>query len=902
MKKNNSILTIKTKLSPPPARGKDLIVRQQLLELLDQNRDKSLILITASAGYGKSTLMSQWQHSLTLQGVSTAWLTLDDNDNDPSRLFAYLHYVLSGKKERPDAVHIPQRTNNNTAYLASLLSEKTAPMVLFIDELEVLHNPDSIRLLSMLHQHTPAGAQVVVASRQKKSEWSLAKLKLKNQLLELNEHELRFSTQETMRLNALSLTGPINDSFTHILTEKTEGWIAGIRLALLCLPRIDDPQVWVQNITGEIDEITDFLSEEVFRHLGTEQQLFLLKVSVLNRMSSSLCESLTGEAGAQIQLESFCKKGLFLQPLDEQRHWFRLHGLFRQFLLKRLAQLTPQNIPTLHNTAAAWYNDHGYKLEAVQHAITANNLSFAADILESVSKHLVTQGQLTTLVSLSSKISSQYPINTPTLLSTTCWAYLFLQKQNNAEELLERLRTVKEKNGLPEDLLSLYFTLESLLLVMKDDVTSAGVLAQQKLPYIRESDHFERGVLTNIISLYKLGTHDYSLAQQYILKARAAHIKSKSCFGLAYSDTLLGIKEYQLGNLLQAKELFNNIGSDPEYQNFNDSALTKQVSKGVCIGFHAGLLYELNLLDEAQQLLDNHFTDAINNTIPPDMVIIGCLARARIAFSKGDLKVSYAYLEEGEIVGVSSSLPRLITEMRWERVHFAIRLGDLNSARTFAMQTDVNNMPSYPVGFFNPADVCGSKDIAYLRYDIHTGNTNTSLKKIATLLPEAKHIPVRALTLTVLRAIAYTLQEDAVNAYESMLEAIDLALKTGSIRRIIDEGPHAIKLLNELYLKLSKSSNIIHKKRIAYCISLLELTNEFKPINVGNTALMEDLSERELEILRLVEGGLKNDQIAEEIFLSVNTVKWHLRRLYQKLSANSRTEAISKGRQLGLID
>ncbi|MBU2964656.1 LuxR C-terminal-related transcriptional regulator [Amphritea sp. 2_MG-2023] len=879
-----------------------MLARRQLLDQLDLNRDKRLILIAAPAGYGKSTLMSQWQHSLTQQGVTTAWLTLDEDDNDPGRLFTYLRYALTGNTHPVGSIDLRRSILNHATLLADFFKEPDAPSVLFIDELETLNNAESIRLLSMLQQQLPPGKLIVVASREKKTDWSLAKLKLQNELLELSDLDLRFSTQETTRLGELRLTGPFSDAITQALTDKTEGWIAGIRLAMLCFPRMDDAQTWVQNLTGEMDEITDFLSEELFRKLGTEQQIFLLKVSVLNRMNASLCEALTGEQGAQTQLESFCEKGLFLQPLDKQRHWFRLHGLVRQFLLKRLTQLIPQKIAALHDKAATWHDDQGYKLEAIHHAIAAKNLSFATEILESFSKYLVTQGQLGTLITLTAEISSQYPINTPTLLSSTCWASLFLHKQENAETLLQRLRIIKAEQGLPEELLSLFFTLESLLLIMKDDVPSAGTLAYEQLPFIREDDHFERGVLANIIALYNIGAQEYQLAQQYILKARAAHIKSGSCFGLAYSDTLAALREYQLGNLLLAKERFNQIGYDADYQNFDDPSLTKQVSKAVCLGFQVGLLFELNQFDEAQQLLDEHFADAINNTIPPDMVITGCLTRARIAFINGDLNTAYSYLEEGEIAGVSASLPRLVKEMRWERVRFAILLDDLDSAKTFAAQTDIDKVPNYPPGFLNPADIRGSQDIAPLRYDIHTGNTERALTQIRIFIADAIHTPCRALTLLVLQAIAHALREDAHNAHRSMIEALDLGLKIGSVRSIIDEGPQAIILLKALYIEWNKHPNIANNKRITYCDSLLVLVGESLAADVENTPLVENLSDRELEILKLVGGGLKNDQIANNLFLSVNTVKWHLRRLYEKLCVKSRTEALAESRKLGLID
>ena len=230
---------LESKLSPPMNWGENLLEREPLLAMLKQSRTKRLVLLSAAAGYGKSTLMSQWYRSLKLDGARCAWLTLDGDDNDPSRLFSYLRYALEGAYNaepiNPQFNDQFQISRSHAALLANLFAEESAPEVLFVDEFEVLLNPQSIELLWLLIQQLPPGCQLVLASRHK-PDWGLSKLKLTSELLELDQQVLRFTSTEIDQLSQLLLSHGVDHQVTDQLSERTEGWIAGIRLAMLCFP------------------------------------------------------------------------------------------------------------------------------------------------------------------------------------------------------------------------------------------------------------------------------------------------------------------------------------------------------------------------------------------------------------------------------------------------------------------------------------------------------------------------------------------------------------------------------------------------------------------------------------------------------------------------------------------
>lgn len=893
-------LILETKLTPPPSWGRDLLERQRLSDLLDKNRSKKLILITAAAGYGKSTLMSQWQQSLKHQGVRTAWLTLDEDDNDPGRLFTYLRNALVGNSSEQQLNELRKVTKSHGALLANLFATDKAPQVLFIDEFEALENQESVRLIEIFQQLMPIGRQLVIASRNK-PHWSLAKLKLSDELVELGSNELRFNPHEASLLGDLKLVGPLSESIAHKLIDKTEGWVAGIRLAMLCFPRIEDARKWVDNISGEVDEITDFLTEEVFRHLGTEQQIFLLKIAVLDRLNAPLCEALTGETGAQTQLESLCHKGLFIQPLDEQRKWFRFHGLVRQFLRKKLQQLIPQKITLLNQCAAQWFNQNNYKLEAIRHAISANNPQYAAEILEHFSTQLVSQGQLKTLTSLAQQISEQQPIDSQVLLTSLCWAHVFLHEMEPAKQLLEQLKAKNAAEQSPSGLNARLLTLDPLILIIQDKTFLAGELAERHLPLLGEKDYFERGVLANIIAFQKIGLNEFEVAKQYQLKAHAAHLKSGSGFGLAYTEMLGALAEKIQGRFKVAQALFEKIGQEENYGSSPDASSGQDVAKSVSHGFEIELLYELNQLDQVNHLLDRYFHNAINNTAP-DMVIAAYLTQARTLFAQGHYEAAYTSLEDGEINAVSWPLPRMVRTLRWERIHFALRRGDLDTARIFAGETDIDNIPLQPTGFTFPGEEYSPPEIAPLRFQIYNGQSAEALLRIEQLLPATEKRPCRKLSLLLLKALANSLLDQADCARQAMTAALELGCSTGAVRSIIDEGKTIIELLKQLHSDLARHPTISTNKLSQYCEQLLQASGEKITEDKTLPPLVEELTDRELEILGLVGEGMKNDQVAEKLFLSINTIKWHLRRAYEKLGVRSRTEALAKSRRLGLIE
>lgn len=867
--------------------------RPQLLDQLAHSHRPRLVLITASAGYGKSTLMAQWHQLLLNRGEQVGWLTLDEDDNDPTRLYTYLYYVLVQEPlEEESGSHITR------AQIEMLASRCRSPQALFIDELEFLHDPEALQLLEWLYQLLPPGNTLIIAGRNK-PEWELAKLKLQGGLLELDDQSLRLTPSEAAGVKELSVSRGIDDRLATRLVEKTEGWMAGIRLALLCLNRVEDADDWVEQLSGEMSEIATFLAEEMFRHLAIEEQLFLLKTAVAKSLCAPLCEELTQQADAQTQLESFCRRGLFIQPIDREHRWFRVHNLVRQFLLNRLQQQMPQQLSPLHTRAAHWYAAHDSRVEAVHHALAVNNTPLASEILASIGHSLVKRGQLHTLTDLAAPIPELDLAEYPELLTNIGWALLLLHRREEAARYVHQLRKLQHDSAMQA--IADFPGLEPLLLVVDDRVEEAQQLATRNIEQLPPKSWFARGVLANIIAYASVTESQFERARQFQLEARASHLQSGSLFGLAYADMMAAMSERCQGHLHSAQERFARIGLGPEYGRPAESTQPAEVAKGVINGVEVDLLYELNQRDSAESLL-NHYFPLGEDAVAPDMVILGYLTLARLAFAQGNVPRAFDRLEEGEVAGLRWPLPRLVQSMRWQRVQFALQQGQQAQAHTLAEQASANELQIPSSLYLNLVDDWAGIDLIPLRLQAQLGEGQQVLTELQRLLTLAEKRPCRRLRLLALQGHTELLLGEQGAADTTLTAAIDLSLKTGAIRTLIDEGETVLAALTRLHHQWQKP-DVLHQRRRDYCRGLLDAAGQ--PLASGREspeALFEPLTDRELQLLTLVSQGLKNDQIAEQIYLSVNTVKWHLRRAYEKLEVKSRTEALAAARKHGLID
>ena len=392
-----------TKFTVPPVRSIRL-AREQLIAVLDQSRSFPLILLSASAGFGKTTLLSAWaSHSAS----QVAWLSLDEQDNDPARFWAYIIAALRHSGSRLPAggeaalamLQSPQ-PSLLTGVLTSLINELAAlrqEIALILDDYHLISEQTIHESLQFLLDHLPPCLRLLLASRGDPP-LALSRLRARGQVVEIRDTDLRLSGEEAASFLTQVMGLALSEEDMRRLETRTEGWIAGLQLAALSMRRHTDVSAFIQAFTGSHRLILDYVQEEILEPLPQAQQRFLLHTSVLDRMNADVCRALTGEQASQQMLESLERANLFLIPLDEERRWYRLHTLFREVLLARLQATQPEQLSRLHREAALWFQHQEWPHEAIPHALATRDFLFVAELLEGYVERLYLQGELQTLL------------------------------------------------------------------------------------------------------------------------------------------------------------------------------------------------------------------------------------------------------------------------------------------------------------------------------------------------------------------------------------------------------------------------------------------------------------------------------------------------------------------------
>ena len=908
-----------TKLFIPPPRP-NAVRRPRLAERLNAGLHGKLALISAPAGFGKTTLASEWAAG---SKWPVAWLSLEEGDSEPMRFLAYLVAALKAIAEDfGDGVlgmlQSPQPPPTESI-LTALLNEIAAipgHFVLVLDDYHLVDSKAVDDALAFLLGHLPPQMHLAITTREDPN-LPLARLRVRGQLAELRAADLRFTPSEAAGFLNQAMGLNLSEADVAALETRTEGWIAGLQMAALSLQGRADTAGFIEAFAGSHRFVLDYLAEEVLQQQPEGVRSFLLQTSILNKLCGPLCDAVTNQEGSKGILDTLERGNLFVVPLDGQRRWYRYHHLFADVLRARSMEELPDQLPILHQRASGWFERHGSPADAIRHALAGRDFERAAGIIERAWPAMDEHFQTATWLNWAKGLPEELVRNRPVLLVGIAWALLSAGKLEagearlrEAERLLGSGMNKREPGGastagmvvVDEEqfrfLPSSIATARAYHAQALGDLPGAVKHARQALGFLPEEDHLRRGPAAALLGLAHWASGDLAAAHRDIADAMANfRMAGNLLFALSGTYGLADICIAQ-GRLREAVSTYQRSLQLVAEQ--GEPALLGTADLYLGLG---GLHLERGDLDAAiQHLLKS---EALGEQLAlPDWPYRLRLVKARVAEARGGLVAALGLLDEAERLYYRSPVPdaRPIAALKarlWARQGRLAEALDWARERGLSVEDELSYLREF-------------EHITLARIRIAQYKTNRAdhfIREAAELLDrllkaaeEGGRMGV-GIEILALQALAHEAQGNFPLALEPLQRALALAEPEGYVRIFADEGPPMARLLTE-----AAAQGILpgYAGRLLSALGVegreaKEQPYLSRPRNPSAQPLVEPLSERELEILQLIARGLSNREISERLFLALSTVKGHNRNIFGKLEVQRRTEAVARARELGLL-
>lgn len=877
-----------TKLYIPPPQPK-VVFRPRLIERLSEGLNRKLTLISAPAGFGKTTLVSEWVAGC---GRPSAWLSLDEGDNDPTRFLAYLVAALQTVaanigKGVLGMLQSPQPPPTESI-LTTLLNEITAipdNFVLILDDYHVIDAKPIDHILTFLVEHLPPQMHLVIATRED-PQLPLARLRVRGQLTELRVSDLRFTPSEAAEFLNQRMGLNLSAEDITALEVRTEGWIAGLQLAAISLQGHKDATSFIKSFTGSHHFVLDYLVEEVLQQQSESVQTFLLRTSILDRLCGPLCDAvlIDPSASGQQTLAYLEHANLFIVPLDNERRWYRYHHLFADLLRQRLHQSTASHkgdemggVDELHRRASAWYEDKGLELEAFHHATAANDVEHAERLIEGKGMPLHFRGAVAPVLNWLKSLPTTVLDDHPSLWTAYASVLLVTGQVNSVEQTLHSAETALQDAELDDktrDLIGRIAAIRATSATTLNQVETIIDQSRRALEYLHPNNlAFRTSTIWKLGYAYHLQGDRAAASQAYTEVLSIGQASGNIIFTLLATIGLGALQETE-NQLYLAAQTYRRV-----LELFGDQPLP--FASEAYLGL-ARLFYEWNDLDNAQQHAQQSIELArrIENT---DRVVACEVFLARLKLVRGDASGAAAILAKvGQSVRQHNFVYRM-PEVAAAQVLTLLHQGNLAAAAELA---ETHELP-----------------ISQARVHLTQGDTATALAVLEPLRrqAEAKGWEDERLKVMVLQAVAHLAHGEKDKAVELLCDALALAEPGGFIRLFVDEGTSMAHLLSEAAARGIMPDYV--GKLLAVFETEMQKSEDKSSLPPAPTAqpLIEPLSRRELEVLQLIAQGLSNREIAERLFLALITVKGHNQKIFGKLQVQRRTEAVARARELGLL-
>jgi LuxR family maltose regulon positive regulatory protein len=901
---------LSTKLYIPRPRS-NLVSRPRLTDFLNVGLDRKLTLIAAPAGFGKTTLLSEW---IPQSPRCVTWLSLDEGDNDPARFWAYFIAALQmlnpdigmgaqawlQSSQRPDFEQILTMLINEIAAFPDAFAQ-------VFDDYHLIDNPEVDRGLAFLLAHQPPNMHLVINSRAD-PDLPLSRLRARGQLVELRAADLRFTLEEASLFLNQAMGLDLSQESVEALEQRTEGWITGLQLAALSMQGSSDVDGFIRAFTGSNRYIVNYLIEEVLNQRPEGTLDFLLQTSILDQMCGSLCEAVTGQADGGGTLTRLEQAHLLTMPLDDEGTWYRYHHLFAEVLQARLRQSQPDLVAELHRRASEWYEAEGSLNEAIRHAFAAGDVVRAAELIERERWTLLGRGEANTLRSWLDEMPVEVVSDRPGLSLAYAWIFTLRQQAEAIEPRLQEVEEALDANASQvsdqaapsaDAMRGEIATLRAGIARIQSDIPRAIALCRSALKLLPEDNPMMLGFATYFLGHGERRSGRMLEAEEAFVKATSLGLQSDNLLLALYALANLSNVRITMGRLREAAETSQRI-----IQITSERGRQAWPVAGLAHYGLSQLYYEWDDLDTAER----YSRLGIESGQRGGLIGLEISCRSVLGFTlqaRHDLNGADQMLQKIAAIRQRHYHPIHAARAEAWEAHLRLRQGRSEQAARWAETCGLG---------FNDAVLPYAREAEYLtlaRVLIGQRHSGAVLELLGRLLQaaEADQRAGSLIQILVLKALALETQGDLPGALESLERALALAEPEGYVRTFLDEGEPMRLLIDDFRLAMAKRkpenprlSLYVDKLLSAFAGARLESTSDpTSGQEPATSVLVDPLSDREVEVLRLIRAGFNNQEIAARLVIATSTVKTHINNLYGKIGVHSRTQAVATAEDLGIL-
>lgn len=903
---------LKTKLVIPPLRD-DLVSRPRLLTKLNEGANKKLSLLSAPPGFGKTTLLSEWIHK---KKFPAAWFSIDERDNDPISFLTYMIGALQTLDKnwgQPalELIQSPQLPSFESTIITLINSLTPIPknFVLVLDDYHLIQSSSIHKMLELILDALPPKMHLTLATRSDPP-LPLSRIRTQNQLTELRTHDLSFTSEETSQYFRDKLQVDLSIEDIALLESRTEGWITGLQLAALSMHGRKDLSDFVAKFSGDNRYIVDYLMEEVLQRQPEDIQDFLRQTSILDPLSGPLCDAVVEQKNSQQTLNMLEKSNLFIFSLDNDRNWFRYHRLFADSLSQRLQHKRGEIVPELHRRACDWYDSHGMKYEAVDHALAAHDHDRAAFLLEDMAETVWDRGQQVKLAQWFGHLPERIISKRPQLCVFYARSLIMSGRQKEAEQCLAFAEEVLESSSeevieiLPdgtrfqhvfirEEMLGKISAVRALMAMYQGDVANVIEHAYQALVLLSEENLTWRGVVETMLGMAHgwAGDGDMVKAEKAFSSAMSIMEKAgNTSFYLFAGLALAGIHTY-LGRLQDAENLCRQLLKIAE-----DAGLSQTGNAASLLSILGGILCERNELETGMPMIKKGLELA---KLSHDLIALQGIRLnwIRVMILTKDFPRALRFIDEIIKDAKKIDLPPWMSHVvAAYQARIWMELGHAGLWGQWIEEREISTEDKLSCRI-------EPEHVVLARILIAQDRPEEANRFLARLIKSAQegHRIASIMEMRLVRAKALYAEAKIDETVHELKQALALGESAGFIHVFTMEG----KWIARLLARVLEDKKRIKKDQAVPCsieyINKILAAFELAKSQQKVAGIDESLSEREIEVLKLIAAGHTNQEIAERLFISLNTVRTHTKNINSKLDVHSRTQATARAKKLGLI-